>query len=175
MTRFVNTLFAASAFSVTFLLLAVFKYWDKPDLFDFEFLTYIFLFILLSFLSWLIVLGIRAMGETMYIENIKKIESKDNAVVPFIASFSAPSLLKIFDFDFSIIRIAFIAIVIFGFIVSYVPVHPILRIIGFHFYKAETDDGIVFTLVTNRAIRNKDSIREVIRVSENLYFEGNTK
>ena len=54
-------------------------------------------------------------------------------------------------------------------------VNPILGLFGFHFYEAETKDGITFLLISRKKINNVKSIKNIVQLSEYGILEINKK
>lgn len=48
---------------------------------------------------------------------------------------------------------------------------PLMRVMGFRFYKAEASNGMVYTLITNRQIIDPSDVRLVKRISASMLFE----
>lgn len=127
--------------------------------------------IILSLISWILIIMIQKRLGTMSID-IKKFESNDSALIPFWLTFGTPGILKIFDLKY-FSELALLIVIFCGLSISYFQIHPILRLIGYRFYKIETENGMVATLITNRDIRNKNSIVKVSRIYEYLFIERN--
>jgi hypothetical protein len=125
---------------------------------------------LLGILGWLLVLQIKNVGEAMPIQ-IKKIESNDSIIIPFMATYFVPAMIKIKIEDALWTYAGTIVLILIGLTVSYLPIHPILRAVGFRFYKCETHQGLVITVIAKRNIRDAAALKNVIRVSENLFIE----
>lgn len=169
MNRFVSTIIVSTSHAPVLLIFSLIALHDNGI--GADFITSIALFLLASILSLLTIHGCYLHGEIIPI-SIKKIESFDSLIIPFVTSNAIPAIMKAFGMSMVALRYTVVAIFALSFIVSYAPTHLILILFGFKFYKCETNDGLVLTLICKRNIRNIDTIRSVIRISENLYLEN---
>lgn len=55
------------------------------------------------------------------------------------------------------------------------PAHPLLRAMRFKFYKIESSNGVVFTLVSKRVILDPRDIGPVKRISPNMLMEDDPR
>ena len=55
--------------------------------------------------------------------------------------------------------------------VSNIPSHPILYLFKFRFYKVESNDGMVYTLITRRIIRSPSNVTRVMKLSSAMLME----
>lgn len=160
-----------SSFSPTLLVLGILEI-SKTGL-GLEPISCIVAFILLSLLGWLILLGAESEGEALNI-NLKKIEPNDSLVIPFVVTF-IPSVLRALNVDLMAVQGCLLGLFMLGLVVSYIPIHPVLRMFGYRFYKSETEGGSVVTIIAQREVRDKDSIKSVVKISENLFIERKTR
>ncbi|MEE7476622.1 hypothetical protein [Methylobacterium hispanicum] len=49
--------------------------------------------------------------------------------------------------------------------------NPVLRVLGYRFYKAETANGVVYTLITQRDLLDPRHVRTVKRISGSMLLE----
>jgi hypothetical protein len=101
----------------------------------------------------------------------KKIESNDALLFGVVFTYIVPFLVRAADITLGIV-IAQIAVVaaIFWFTDSAAP-SPLMRVIGFRFYKAESSNGMVYTLMTNRQIMDPADVKLVKRISASMLLE----
>ena len=59
-------------------------------------------------------------------------------------------------------------------LMSSLPAHPLMRVMKFKFYKIESSNGVVYTLVSKRAILDPRDIGLVKRISPNMLMEDGT-
>jgi hypothetical protein len=103
----------------------------------------------------------------------KKVESNDFMLLAFVGSYLIPIIARASELQFDMIVILTSVIVIMLWITSYIPSHPLLRILRFRFYKAESSSGVVYILISKRDIRDAKSIKFVKRISETMLMEVN--
>jgi hypothetical protein len=101
----------------------------------------------------------------------KKIESNDALLFGVVFTYIVPFFVRAADITFGIV-VALIAVVsaIFWFTDS-APPSPLMRVIGFRFYKAEASNGMVYTLITNRQILDPADVTLVKRISASMLLE----
>lgn len=125
-----------------------------------------------SIIPFSIIRLVKTHGESFKIQ-AKKVESSDFMLLAFIGSYLLPLILK--GADVSVNSIAVI-LTIFGIVLwltSSLPAHPLLRIMKFRFYKFEASNGMVYTLISNREIRDPREIGSVKKISQNMLMEDN--
>ena len=49
--------------------------------------------------------------------------------------------------------------------------NPVLRVLGYRFYKAETANGVVYTLITQRDLLDPRHVKTVKRISGSMLLE----
>jgi len=170
MRKIIRSALFTSAFSPILLVFGIILYAKVG--FALESVSTFIAFILLSFIGWLIILGVEKQGEALRVQ-IKKFESNDSFIVPFLFSYSTPAFLRFFDLEIGLIGKITLALFIIGMVLSYFPIHPVLRCLGYRFYKCETDAGSVITIIVKRDVRKKETFKSVVRITENLFIERN--
>lgn len=135
-----------------------------------EFLGFGLPFLVLSIFSCVILRHAERRGQALEIR-IRKIESNDTLLVPILLTQTSPSILKSLNMDLHLVNVVVLGLFAVGMVVAYVPVHPVLRFFGYRFYKAETEDGLVLTIITRREVLDRMSLHCVARVAENLFVE----
>lgn len=101
----------------------------------------------------------------------KKIESSDHLIFGFLLSYFAPFIAKSAELTanqlFGGIGGVFLAL----WLTSTLPVHPLLRLRMYHFYKAESDGGVVYGLITKQKLQSTKIIMVVKPISHNTLLE----
>lgn len=121
-------------------------------------------------LPFLILAWIKKESETINFK-AKKVESADYLLLVFIGSYIAPIIMKVAEIDFGVTYLIVGILFIVAWLISHIPSHPILYIAKFRFYKIESDNGMVYTLITRREIRNPKSIKSVKQISSSMLME----
>lgn len=121
-------------------------------------------------LPFLILAWIKKESETINFK-AKKVESADYLLLVFIGSYTAPIIMKVAEIDFGVTSLIVGILFIVAWLISHIPSHPILYIAKFRFYKIESDNGMVYTLITRREIRNPKSIKSVKQISSSMLME----
>lgn len=117
-----------------------------------------------------IMMLIRKQGEAFKIQ-IKKIESNDFMLLAFIGSYLLPLILRGTDVSVNAIAsiLAIAAMVLW--LMSSLPAHPLLRLMSFKFYKIEASNGVVYTLISRRAILDPRNVDLVKKISPTMLIE----
>lgn len=105
---------------------------------------------------------------------IKKAKSADKEVLGFFVAYALPLLFKgqaSVDFDAWLLAGGMLLFVLFT--THAQQVNPVLGLFGYHFYEAETEDGITFLLISRRKISNVKSISRVVQLSDYGILEAN--
>lgn len=171
MKSFVKSTLFMTSFSPIFLLLGAVLIIKGSIVQGVSSLT---IFVLFSILGWLLVVGAEKYGERLPI-TLKEIESNDSIVIPYLFSYCVPGALKYFDFGNGLVWAAIGIIYVIGMTISYFPAHPVLKFLGYSFYKCKTDSGNVVTIIARRQVRKKETLNSVVRVAENLFVEAKNK
>ncbi len=106
--------------------------------------------------------------------SIQKVKSADKEVIGFFVAYALPLLFKgqaSADIDAWILAIGMLVFVLIT--THSLQVNPVLGAFGYHFYEAETKDGITFLLISKRKINNVKSIGKVVQLSEYGVLEIN--
>jgi len=99
--------------------------------------------------------------------SIQKVKSADKEVIGFFVAYALPLLFKgqaSTDIDAWILAVGMLVFVLIT--THSLQVNPVLGAFGYHFYEAETKDGITFLLISKRKINNVKSIGKVVQLSE---------
>lgn len=117
---------------------------------------------------------VKSQGEAFQIQ-VKKIESSDFMLLAFIGSYLLPLVLKGTDVSVNAIAVILAIAGVVLWLMSSLPVHPLLRAMRFKFYKIESSNGVVYTLVSKRAILDPRDIGLVKRISQNMLMEDDAR
>ena len=101
----------------------------------------------------------------------KKVESADYYLLVFLGSYASPIVMKIAEINFLMAAITVGLIFVVAWFVSNIPSHPILYLFKFRFYKVESNDGMVYTLITRRIIRSPSNVTRVMKLSSAMLME----
>ena len=109
-------------------------------------------------------------GETLPF-TAKKIETNDALLLGAVLTYVFPFIGRAADITAGMV-LTLIAVVwaVFWFTDAPTP-SPLLRVLGFRFYKAESSSGMVYTLITSREIRDPSDVKYVKRVSGSMLLE----
>ncbi|MBK1869963.1 hypothetical protein [Taklimakanibacter albus] len=101
----------------------------------------------------------------------KKIESNDALLLGVIVTYILPFFVRAADVTvIVVIAIFVVAWAIFWFTDSAIP-SPLLRVLGYRFYKAEASNGMIYTLISNREIRDPSNVKLVNKISGSMLLE----
>lgn len=101
----------------------------------------------------------------------KKVESTDYFLIVFIASYLSPIAINMATPRIELLILIIIAIFITSWIITNIPSHPLLYIIKYKFYKVESDDGMVYMLITKKEIKTPKDILSIKKISNNMLME----
>jgi hypothetical protein len=114
--------------------------------------------------------ALKSQGESFPF-NAKKIESNDALLIGVIVSYFVPFFARANDVTvWIVIAIMFGLWVLFWFVDTTLPI-PLLRVVGIRFYKAEAANGMVYTLITTREIRDPGEVKVVKKISASMLME----
>jgi hypothetical protein len=101
----------------------------------------------------------------------KKVESNDALLFGVVFTYIFPFFVKAADVTvIVVIALGLVVWGIFWFTDAPIP-SPLLRVMGFRFYRAEAASGMVYTLITTREILDPRDIRTVKRISGSMLLE----
>lgn len=101
----------------------------------------------------------------------KKVESADYFLLVFLASYTAPVVMKMAEISFFTASIVVALIFVVAWFVSNIPSHPMLYLVKFRFYKVESSEGMVYMLITRRTIRSPKDIKQIAKISDGMIME----
>lgn len=168
MRNWLKTVFFLSAFSPIFISLAISRYISKgmnEDVFYYSVCG-----ILGTFLTVIIINAIRKSGEVISF-TAKKIKANDALLLGVVASYFFPFIAKASDLTVSttIAIAAGVAAVLW--FMSSIPPHPLLRLLSFRFYEVESANGVVYTLISQRELRDPKDVKKVKKISSSMLME----
>ena len=127
-----------------------------------------------SAIPYAIMMLVRKQGEAFRI-HVKKVESNDFMLLAFIGSYLLPLILKGTDMSVNAIAVIIFIAGLVLWLMSSLPAHPLMRAMKFKFYKVESSNGVVYTLVSKRAILDPRDIGIVKRISPNMLMEEDAR
>ena len=169
MRNWLKTLLFVSSFSPTLLVLAGVRYYSIGTL-DSLVVQLTIISIIGIFLPFMILALVKRESQRE-IFSAKKVESADYYLLVFLVSYASPVVMKIAEINFFVAIFTVILIFIVAWFVSNIPSHPILYLFKFRFYKVESGDGMVYTLITRRIIRSPRDVTQVMRLSSTMLME----
>ena len=99
-------------------------------------------------------------------------ETADQENVAFLLLYISPLFTEnVTTLNFSIaipVALLFIIVVMSG---NNYHFNPLLNILGWHFYKVDTDDGVSRVLITRRSIRNVINRLQVVQITDYVIME----
>lgn len=101
----------------------------------------------------------------------KKVESNDHLIFAFLLSYIAPFASKMASLSIDYIFVACGVILVALWMSSTLPVHPLLRLRLYHFYKAEAEGGVVYGLISKRKLHSVGETTSVKLLSHNMLLE----
>lgn len=101
---------------------------------------------------------------------VKKVSQNDRCVIGYAISYLLPFASIAFDKYNPYFFLGISAVVFACMLAANTPTaNPLVFLLRYHFYDVETENGIGnYLVISKRAIRNKDELKKVIRVTE--YF-----
>lgn len=169
MRNWLKTLLFVSSFSPTLLVLAGVRYYSVG--------TFDSLVVQLSVISMagillpFLILSLVKKEAQRESFSAKKVESADYYLLVFLASYASPVVMKIAEINFFMAVMTISLIFVVAWFVSNIPSHPILYLFKFRFYKIESNDGMVYTLITKRVIRSPRDVTRVMKLSSTMIME----
>ncbi len=117
-----------------------------------------------------IITALRWQGEAFPFQ-ARKIESNDALLIGVVSTYIFPFFVRAADITAGIV-VALIVVLwaVFWFTDATAP-SPLMRVMGFRFYKAEASNGMVYTLITNRQIFDPSDVKLVKRISASMLLE----
>jgi hypothetical protein len=168
MRNWIKTLLFVSSFSPTLLALAFVRYQIQGV--DTAVYQLVIIAVLGTILPLLILAKTDKSTEVVKFE-AKKIESTDFFLLAFIASYTAPIIMRTVELDFTTISAITILLVAVLWVMTAIPSHPLLYLFKYRFYKVESASGVVYTLLTKRELKDPQNIKYVKCISHSMLME----
>ncbi|WON74174.1 hypothetical protein [Nitrosospira sp. Is2] len=170
MRNSLKTLLFISAFSPMLLTLALVQY----DLHGFRdvVIQLIFAGLFGTAIPIVIMMSVVKSSELMAF-TAKKVESNDFMLFGFVVSYFIPIINH--GINFSLTTTLFVALFVFllFWYINSIPAHPLLRVLKYRFYKVESSNGMVYTLISKKEIIDPKSIKLVKKISSSMLIEVN--
>lgn len=101
----------------------------------------------------------------------KKIESNDVLLLGVVVTYVFPFLARASEITVgAILLIGCLVWVVFWLTDATIP-SPLMRLVGYRFYKIEAANGMVYTLITQREIFDPRDVKTVKRISGSMLLE----
>lgn len=169
LSRIVKTTLIATSLSPILLSMA-YTFYDKKAFWPTGALCF-FSAIFLGAMSLKIINLSKRKLETLQV-TIKKVKSADKEVIGFFLAYVLPVIfsktIKV-DTGSLIIFAALFAFVVWG--THAFHTNPVLGVFGYHFYEIETEDGVMFVLITKEKVVNVKNIQSVVQLTEYMVLE----
>lgn len=169
MNAFIRTILFLTAFSPVLFSIAVVRFqefgWSR------EIWQCLIIGVLGSLISFLIIKGLSSQGEVIPF-NAKKIESNDFIILAFIFSYVSPFAVKAAGANFDTVVIFVLLLGVILWFIQSIPVHPVLRLFSIRFYKVESDNGMVYTLISRVELRSTSQLQRVQMISSTMLLKA---
>lgn len=163
-----KTLLFLASFSPALLSLAVARGWSGG--FDAGLALYA-LAGLLGFPASLLILALlRRRGEVIAFA-AKKIEASDTLLLAVFLGYSTPFLPIASGITPQLVLVLLAMLALYQWLAPALLPQPLLRLLGYRFYKVESAAGVVYTLITRRELLDPGQIRAVRRISGAMLLE----
>ncbi|MFA9275626.1 MAG: hypothetical protein ACEQSE_12215 [Candidatus Aquirickettsiella gammari] len=163
MNSFLRTLLFASSLAPAILIGAAAQIWNVGTNFE------VYCWIAASALTCLLPLLVaveasKRTAQTPFVA--KKIESQDWLLVVFVVSYFVPLVTKISNLQ--TLGLIFLVAAVLAATLEAIPVHPVLHLFRYRFYKVEGDNGVVYVMITKRKLLSAKDIKTVQQLSPQL-------
>ncbi|SMY34983.1 hypothetical protein [Photobacterium andalusiense] len=168
MRNTIKTLFFLSAFSPTLIALMIVRW------LDYGFDNYCLILLGLFFFGALLFIGIyKAIERKSETINfiVKKVESQDYIIVTFLFAYSMPVIMRSIGIDFNVLFVCVSILSVILWFISSIPTHPLMFLFKYRFYKVESNNSMVYMLISKRVIRTPESIKKVKVISSSMLIE----
>ena len=169
MRNWLKAILFVSAFSPTLLVVAGVRFYSINTI-DTFCIQLIIIALIGTTLPLLIVLCIKQQAEAISFK-AKKVESADYFLLVFIASYLSPVAMKAAEIDWGVTLLLVVVIFFVAWVVSNIPSHPVLYLFRYRFYKIESEDGMVYTLITRTQIKSPKHITSVKKITNGMLME----
>jgi len=101
----------------------------------------------------------------------KKIESNDALLFGVVFTYILPFFVKASELTLGIIGALGLVVCVIFWVTDVTVPSPLLRVLGYRFYKVEAANGMIYTLVTTRDILDPRDVKIVKRISGSMLLE----
>lgn len=168
MRNWLKTALFISAFSPSFFSIAAARIWDRGPTWD------ALWYALPGFAGILmiryIIDALQSYSESFPI-TLKKVEANDALMLGMVVSYFLPILGKAIDITVGTILALLAVVGTVLWVMSSIPANPLMRLLGYRFYKAEAENGVVYTLITRRELLDPKHVKTVKRLSGSMLVE----
>ena len=168
MRNTIKTLFFLSAFSPVLISLMIVRWVDKGFDNYCSILLVSFLFGAVLFVA--IYKSIEMKSETINFI-VKKVESQDYMIIPFLFAYFMPVIIRSIGIDFNILFMCVFTLSVLLWFISSIPAHPLMFLFKYRFYKIESNNSMVYILISKRIIRYPESVKKVKVISNSMLLE----
>lgn len=168
MRNWLKTVLFLSAFSPALLSIAIARFWTGGLTIVVGF--YVVLGILGSLLAMLVMRILRQKGEVINF-TAKKIKSNDALMLGVVSTYFFPFIGKAADITPGIALALLLVVAVILSLQNAIPPHPLLRLFRYRFYEVESASGVVYTLITQRDLRDPKQISAVRVISSSMLVE----
>jgi hypothetical protein len=114
---------------------------------------------------------LRTHGEVLTFK-AKKIEATDSAMLAVVATYVVPFLGKASDITASgVLGLTALLVAVLWVTSALIP-HPALRFLSYRFYKIESENGVVFTVITTRDLLDPKDISKIRQITSTMLVEA---
>ena len=170
MRNWVKTWLFVSAGSPALISVGVAHAWAAQYL-DWQTAYYVFLGLFGGLSTIYIISALKWHGE-IFPFTAKKIESNDTLMLGVVVSYFIPFFTKATDINFLAVLGLLLAAAVVFWVSGAIAPSPTLRVLGHRFYKVESENGVVFTLISRRDIIDPKQIRQVNRLTTSMLVEA---
>lgn len=169
LSRIVRTMLSFTAISPIFISLAYValcdKNWDFVDVFIALF------FASISVAFWIIEEAKKRLAGIRF--PIKKAKKTDNKIIAFGVFYAFPLMFEdTYHIDFMSLLVASCVLISVLFITGFMPINPVLGLLGYHLYNVNTISNRKYTLITRKHITRLPSVTHAIQIGPYTFLDN---
>lgn len=168
MRNWVRTLLFLSAFSPCLVTIALSRIWDRGLTWD---SAYYLFFGLLGILTVRYVVDAIRWHSESFPFIAKKIEANDALMLGVVATYFIPFIGRASDLTVGTVLLIVAGLFSVLWMSTSILPSPVMRILGYRFYKAESEHGVVYTLITQRDLLDPRAVTQVKKISNSMLVE----
>jgi hypothetical protein len=168
MRNWLKTALFVSALSPSLISVALARVWDKGPTWDA--LWYAVPGCVGILIVRYIIDALRWHGEVFPV-TLKKVEANDALMLGVVVTYFLPFIGKAIDITVGTVLALLAVTALVLWMMSSIPPNPVLRVLGYRFYKAEAANGMVYTLITQRDLLDPKQVKAVKRISGSMLVE----